>query len=83
MVSSSMASVNYEKPPCVIGMEACSGTHYSARKFIKLGHDVRTMESKFVIPYRQYEKNDVKDTEVMCEADTCSKKRFVTIKIEE
>ncbi|WP_238935351.1 hypothetical protein [Vibrio diabolicus] len=26
--------------PCIIAMEACSGTHYWARKFEKLGHEV-------------------------------------------
>ena len=45
-------------PPCIIAMEACSGAHYWAREFTKLGHDVRIMASKFVIPYRQNEKND-------------------------
>ena len=34
-------------PQCVIGMEACSGSHYWAREFSKLGHDVRIMASKF------------------------------------
>jgi len=24
-------------PPCVIGMEACSGAHYWAREFTKFG----------------------------------------------
>ena len=43
-------------PPCIIAMEACSGAHYWAREFTKLGHDVRIMASKFVIPYRQNEK---------------------------
>jgi transposase len=30
-------------PPCVIGMEACSGAHYWARLFRQYGHDVRLM----------------------------------------
>ena len=50
-------------PPCIIGMQACSGPHYLAREFIKLGFDVRIMASKFVIPYRQNEKNDANDAE--------------------
>ena len=40
-------------PPCLIGMEACSGSHHWAREFTKLGHTVRIMAAKFVIPYRQ------------------------------
>lgn len=50
-------------PPCIIAMEACSGAHYWAREFTKLGHDVRIMASKFVILYRQNEKNDAKHFE--------------------
>ncbi len=70
-------------PPCIIGMEACSGAHYWAREFTKLGHDVRIMASKFVIPYRQNEKNDANDAEAICEAATRPKTRFVSIKSEE
>jgi transposase len=28
-------------PRCLIGMEACSGTHFIARQITALGHDVR------------------------------------------
>jgi transposase len=28
-------------PRCLIGMEACSGTHFIARQLTALGHDVR------------------------------------------
>lgn len=31
-------------PPCVIGMEACSGAHYWARLFRTYGHEPRLME---------------------------------------
>jgi len=70
-------------PPCIIAMEACSGAHFWAREFTKLGHDVRIMASKFVIPYRQNEKNDANDAEAICEASTRPKTRFVSIKSEE
>jgi transposase len=39
-------------PPCLIGMEACSGAHHWAREFAKFGHTVRLMAPKFVISYR-------------------------------
>ena len=39
-------------PPCVIGMEACSGAHYWARLFRQYGHEPRLMAAKFVSPYR-------------------------------
>jgi len=70
-------------PPCLIGMEACSSAHYWARAFTKLGHTVRIMASKFVIPYRQNEKNDANDAEAICEAVARPKTRFVSIKSEE
>jgi transposase len=38
-------------PPCLIGMEACSGAHHWAREFQKLGHTARLMAPKFVAPY--------------------------------
>ena len=41
------------------------------------------MASKFVIPYRQNEKNDANDAEAICEAATRPKTRFVSIKSEE
>ena len=37
-------------PACVIGMEACSGTHHWARQFRQHGHTVRLMAPKFVTP---------------------------------
>ncbi len=37
-------------PPCLIGMEACSGAHHWARLFRRPGHTVRLMAPKFVTP---------------------------------
>ena len=67
-------------PPCLIGMEACSGAHYWARELSKLGHDVRIMAPKFVIPYRKGGKNDNNDAEAICEALTRPNMRFVPVK---
>lgn len=39
-------------PPCLIGMEACSGAHHWAREFARFGHTVKLMAPKFVAPYR-------------------------------
>jgi transposase len=39
-------------PPCVVGMEACSGAHHWARQFQSLGHTVRPVAPKFVTTYR-------------------------------
>jgi transposase len=55
-------------PPCRIGMEACAGAHEWARRFAELGHEVKLMAAKFVIPYRKNGKNDGNDAEAICEA---------------
>jgi transposase len=70
-------------PPCVIGMEACSGSHAWARQFRGYGHTVRLMAPKFVIPYRKSGKNDGNDAEAICEAVARPNMRFVPVKSEE
>lgn len=70
-------------PPCLIGMEACSGAHYWAREFQRFGHTVRLMAPKFVAPYRmsgKRGKNDANDAAAICEAVTRPNMRFVPIK---
>jgi len=73
-------------PPCLIGMEACSGAHHWARQFAPFGHTVRLMAPKFVAPYRQSggrSKNDAADAAAICEAVTRPNMLFVPIKSEE
>ena len=36
---------------CLIGMEACGGSHYWARELAKLGHTVKLMPAQNVKPY--------------------------------
>ncbi len=67
-------------PPCLIGIEACSGAHYWAREISKLGHEVRIMAPKFVIPYSKGGKNDNNDASAICEAACRPDMRFVPIK---
>jgi transposase len=70
-------------PPCLIGMEACSGAHHWAREFEKMGHTVRVMAAKFVEPYRmsgKRGKNDANDAAAICEAVQRPSMRFVPIK---
>ncbi|MFL9943823.1 IS110 family RNA-guided transposase [Paraburkholderia graminis] len=72
-------------PPCVIGMEACSGAHYWARVFQRSGHTVKLMAPKLVAPYRmsgKRGKNDAADAAAICEAVTRPSMRFVPIKDE-
>lgn len=73
-------------PPCLIGMEACSGAHYWARQFQKFGHTVRIIAAKFVAPYRlsgRKGKNDAADAQAICEAVQRPHMRFVPIKSED
>lgn len=73
-------------PPCVIGMEACSGAHHWARLFMAHGHTVRLMAPKFVSPYRlsgKRGKNDAADAAAICEAVQRPNMRFVPIKSQE
>lgn len=70
-------------PPCLIGMEACSGAHHWARQFSQHGHTVRLMAPKFVAPYRlsgKRGKNDAADAQAICEAVTRPHMRFVPAK---
>jgi len=66
--------------PCVIGMEACGGAHFWARKLSGLGHTVKLMAPQFVKPYVKSNKNDARDAEAICEAVTRPNMRFVPIK---
>jgi len=67
-------------PAALIGMEACSGAHYWARKLTGMGHDVRLMAPQFVKPYVKTNKNDAADAEAICEAVARPNMRFVPIK---
>lgn len=73
-------------PPCLIGMEACTGAHYWARELIKLGHTPKLMAPKFVTPYRMQGKrgkNDANDAAAICEAVARPNMRFVPVKSED
>lgn len=67
-------------PPCLIGMEACSGAHEWGRRFQRHGHTVKLMAPKFVTPYRKSDKNDGNDAEAVCEAVSRPSMRFVPVK---
>ncbi|PRX24036.1 transposase [Paraburkholderia sp. BL18I3N2] len=72
-------------PPCLIGMEACSGAHHWARMFQQYAHTVKLMAPKLVAPYRtsgKRGKNDAADAAAICEAVTRPSMRFVPLKDE-
>jgi transposase len=63
--------------PCLIGLEACGGSHYWARVFKSYGHTVRIIAPQFVKPYVKSNKNDAVDAEAICEAVQRPNMRFV------
>ena len=67
-------------PPCLIGMEACSGAHFLARELAALGHDARLMPARYVKPFLKGQKNDFQDAEAIAEAVQRPTMRFVPIK---
>lgn len=67
-------------PRCLIGMEACSGTHHIARQLEALGHDVRLIPAQYVKPFLKGHKNDYRDAEAIAEAVQRPTMHFVSIK---
>ena len=70
-------------PRCLIGMEACSGSHHIGRQLAALGHDARLIPAQYVKPFLKGHKNDYRDAEAVAEAVQRPTMRFVTIKTPE
>jgi transposase len=51
--------------PCLVGIEACSSSHYWAREIIARGHEVRLLPALYVRPYVKRGKNDAADAEAI------------------
>src|SRR4029450_4954238 len=67
-------------PPVLIGIEACGGAHYWARRFREHGHEVKLMAPQFVKPFVKSNKNDMRDTEAIGAGVTRPTMRFVPTK---
>ena len=67
-------------PPCLVGLEACGGSHYWARELKKLGHDVRLIPPRLVKPFVINNKTDAADARAICEVVRRPATRFVQIK---
>jgi transposase len=67
----------------LIGMEACSGSHFLGRALREQGHEVRLMPAQYVKPYVQTNKSDYLEAEAIAEAVQRPRMRFVPIKTEE
>src|SRR4051794_8703188 len=71
------------RPVCLVGMEACSGSHFLGRALREQGHEVRLMPAQYVKPYVKTNKNDFIDAEAIAEAVGRPSMRFVPIKSDE
>src|SRR6516225_750862 len=52
----------------LIGMEACSGSHFLGRRLREQGHEIRLIPAQYVKPYVKTNKNDYIDAEAIAEA---------------
>ena len=68
---------------CLIGMEACSGSHFLGRALREQGHDVKLIPAQFVKPFVKSNKNDFIDAEAIDEAVERENMRFVAIKTDD
>jgi transposase len=75
-----LLAVTANVPACVIGMEACSGSHHLARLLTAQGHAARLMPPQYVKPFVKSNKNDYRDAEANAEAVERPTMRFVPIK---
>ncbi|WP_108663906.1 IS110 family transposase [Acuticoccus kandeliae] len=64
----------------IVGMEACPGSQWLARKLEAMGHRVRIVPAQFVKPYVKSHKNDTIDAEAIAEAVTRPTMRFTRVR---
>jgi len=70
------------RPPCVIGMEACGGAYHWARELIALGHAVKLLPPQKVRPFAAGNKNDVADAQAIWTAMQQPGMKAVAVKTE-
>ncbi|MCY4028052.1 MAG: IS110 family transposase [Acidobacteria bacterium] len=71
------------RPPCLVGMEACGGAQHWARRLLALGHEVRLLPAKMVRPFGRGNKNDSRDAEAIWTAVQQPGTKTVAVKTEE
>ncbi|ATU95448.1 IS110 family transposase [Phyllobacterium zundukense] len=70
-------------PPCIIGIEACTGAFFWQRQFEKLGYSVKIIAPQYVKPFVKHQKNDQNDAEAICTAMRQPNMKFVPTKNQE
>jgi len=69
-----------QQEPTQVVMEACYSSHYWAREFSKLGHQVRLIPAQHVKPFVRGNKNDRNDALAIAEASLRPNIRCVPVK---
>ncbi len=69
-----------KQPPSIVAMEACYSSHYWAREFAAMGHDVRLVPAQHVKPFVRGNKNDANDALAIAEASQRPNLRCVPVK---
>ena len=70
-------------PRALIGMEACPGSQWLARRLAAMGHGARIIPARFVKPYVKSNKTDTVDAAAIAEAVTRPTMRFVEVRTPE
>ena len=70
-------------PETTIAMEACYSSHFWARTFLGLGHNVKLIPAQHVKPFVRGNKNDANDALAIAEASLRPDIRLVAVKSEE
>jgi transposase len=65
-----------------VGIEACAGAHYWARKLKALGHDARLIAAQHVKPFVSGSKNDTNDAHAIAEVRARAATKYVPINTE-
>jgi len=65
-----------------IGMEACAGAHYWARRLNAQGHDTRLIAAQHVKPFVNGSKNDWNDAQAIAEVRSRGETKYVPINTE-
>lgn len=68
--------------PTAIGIEACAGAHYWARKLKEFGHDARLIAAQHVKPFVSGSKNDTNDAHAIAEVRARASTKYVPINTE-
>ena len=75
-----MNNLDCQRGEVIVGMEACSGANYFAKRFGDMGYDVRVVSAQFVKPYVKSNKNDFVDASAIVKAVLDPDMRFSNVK---